>query len=396
MTALCSLAYLPVGLLAWRFGGRAPRASPPSVLMVNPLFIQNATYPWTKLQAVFFILTGLYFFLRVRDGDGRLSGRAAPPARSSSAARSSPTTRPGPTSACSAAAWARPACGAGAGTAGFARATRSARARRRLRPRPLVRLVGGRVRLARHVPLEHERHHAEGCPATTWSRWRSTCATPSSPLRCGASRARSSGRRARGGRSGTSASSSTSSTCSWRSGASAASPSCGRRLRAARAAAPRDRLFWALALGGIRRPRASPSYGDREHYGIGPTSASSPSSSSASPSSPRGGPARPGWRGPLLAGLGRGLLPRDRPPVRRRGLRDRPLAHPRAQPHGGLRDLHGWCPRRTSLRKSSPISAYFSDILTTPPALVLALLGALLCMALVRARRAAGGPRNSQ
>jgi hypothetical protein len=36
--------------------------------------------------------------------------------------------------------------------------------------------------------------------------------------------------------------------------------------------------------------------------------------------------------------------------------------------------------------------AYFADILTTPPALVLALLGAILCMALLRACRAPAGP----
>jgi 4-amino-4-deoxy-L-arabinose transferase-like glycosyltransferase len=46
------------------------------VLMLNPLFLQNATYPWTKLQAAFFILSGLYFFLRVRDGDGGSGPRA--------------------------------------------------------------------------------------------------------------------------------------------------------------------------------------------------------------------------------------------------------------------------------------------------------------------------------
>jgi 4-amino-4-deoxy-L-arabinose transferase-like glycosyltransferase len=73
---LCSLAYLPVGLIAGRLGG--PRAARVAVvvLMLNPLFLQNATYPWTKLPAVFFILTGLYFFLRVRDNDPA-SGRAA-------------------------------------------------------------------------------------------------------------------------------------------------------------------------------------------------------------------------------------------------------------------------------------------------------------------------------
>jgi 4-amino-4-deoxy-L-arabinose transferase-like glycosyltransferase len=67
--ALCSLAYLPVGLLAGRFGGRAAPRMAALVLMLSPLFMQNATYPWTKLEAAFFVLAGLYFFLRVRDGD---------------------------------------------------------------------------------------------------------------------------------------------------------------------------------------------------------------------------------------------------------------------------------------------------------------------------------------
>jgi hypothetical protein len=76
MTILCSLAYLPVGLLSLRFGGRpAPRVAA-VVLMLSPLFMENATYPWTKLQAAFFILAGLYFFLRVRDNDSH-SGKAA-------------------------------------------------------------------------------------------------------------------------------------------------------------------------------------------------------------------------------------------------------------------------------------------------------------------------------
>jgi hypothetical protein len=68
-TALCSLAYLPVGLIAGRFGGRPASRMAALVLMLSPLFMQNATYPWTKLEAVFFILAGLHFFLRVRDGD---------------------------------------------------------------------------------------------------------------------------------------------------------------------------------------------------------------------------------------------------------------------------------------------------------------------------------------
>jgi len=76
MTALCSLAYLPMGLLASRFGGRSAARVAAVILMINPLFLQNATYPWTKLPAVFFILAGFYFFLRVRDDDD-VSGRAA-------------------------------------------------------------------------------------------------------------------------------------------------------------------------------------------------------------------------------------------------------------------------------------------------------------------------------
>jgi 4-amino-4-deoxy-L-arabinose transferase-like glycosyltransferase len=76
MAALCSLAYLPVGLLALRFGGRPAARVAAVVLMLSPLFVENSTYPWTKLPAAFFILCGLYFFLRVRDGDPQ-AGRAA-------------------------------------------------------------------------------------------------------------------------------------------------------------------------------------------------------------------------------------------------------------------------------------------------------------------------------
>jgi len=76
MAALSSLAFLPVALLAARFGGRRASRIAVVVMMVNPLFIENATYPWTKLLAAFFVLAGLYFFLRVRDRDEG-SGRAA-------------------------------------------------------------------------------------------------------------------------------------------------------------------------------------------------------------------------------------------------------------------------------------------------------------------------------
>ena len=76
MAGLCSLAYLPVGLLALRFGGRRAVRVAAVLVMLSPLFMQNATYPWTKLSAAFFILAGLYFFLRVRDGGPGSTGAA--------------------------------------------------------------------------------------------------------------------------------------------------------------------------------------------------------------------------------------------------------------------------------------------------------------------------------
>jgi hypothetical protein len=80
-TALLScLAFLPAALLARRFardpaGGRAAVAALVVMLMLNPSFVENATFAWTKLSAVFFILSGLYFFLRTLDaGAPRAAG----------------------------------------------------------------------------------------------------------------------------------------------------------------------------------------------------------------------------------------------------------------------------------------------------------------------------------
>ena len=81
-TLLNSLAFLPAALLARRFhqrlgggpaGARAAVAGLAVLLMCNPSFVENATFAWTKLIAVGFVLSGLYFFLRARDAD-------APPA----------------------------------------------------------------------------------------------------------------------------------------------------------------------------------------------------------------------------------------------------------------------------------------------------------------------------
>lgn len=74
---LNTLAFLPAALLVRRFsrqtgvagpsGSRAAVAVLAVLLMLNPSFVENATFAWTKLTAVFFILTGLYFFLRALD-----------------------------------------------------------------------------------------------------------------------------------------------------------------------------------------------------------------------------------------------------------------------------------------------------------------------------------------
>lgn len=61
------LAFPPLLLLARRFALREDRPAPAglvaALLMLNPMFVENATYPWTKPLTVFFVLTGLAFYL---------------------------------------------------------------------------------------------------------------------------------------------------------------------------------------------------------------------------------------------------------------------------------------------------------------------------------------------
>jgi hypothetical protein len=66
-TFLASLIFLPAALVARRFGG--PRAIPVLAVLfaVSPLFVQNATFPWTKLPTAACVLAALYFFLRAHD-----------------------------------------------------------------------------------------------------------------------------------------------------------------------------------------------------------------------------------------------------------------------------------------------------------------------------------------
>ncbi len=67
-TLLASLVFLPASLLARRFGRDARTiALCAALFVVSPLLVQNATFAWTKLPAAFFTLAGLYFFLRAQE-----------------------------------------------------------------------------------------------------------------------------------------------------------------------------------------------------------------------------------------------------------------------------------------------------------------------------------------
>jgi hypothetical protein len=68
-TLLGSLCFLPAALLVRRWGGAAAVPVLAALLMASPLFVQNATFAWTKLPAAFFVLAALGFFLRARDAD---------------------------------------------------------------------------------------------------------------------------------------------------------------------------------------------------------------------------------------------------------------------------------------------------------------------------------------
>ena len=64
MTVFGSLAFLPAAVMARRWGGGEAIAVLAVLLMVNPMFVQNATFAWTKLPAAFFTLAAIHFFLR--------------------------------------------------------------------------------------------------------------------------------------------------------------------------------------------------------------------------------------------------------------------------------------------------------------------------------------------
>ena len=163
-TILCSLAYLPVGLLAGRFGGGRAARIAAVIVMANPLFLQNATYPWTKLPAAFFILAALYFFLRVRDRDGTERRNGIVCALLLAGAVVTHYSA-GPYAVVLAAAWIGLGWQAGMGR-GIRGRDRSGGARGRDRTRPLVRLVRLRVRLARDASSPIPRSRWASSPAT--------------------------------------------------------------------------------------------------------------------------------------------------------------------------------------------------------------------------------------
>lgn len=62
-----SLAFAPAALIARRFGGTVAIPATALLFFFNPLFVQNATFAWTKLPTACFLLGAGWFFLRARD-----------------------------------------------------------------------------------------------------------------------------------------------------------------------------------------------------------------------------------------------------------------------------------------------------------------------------------------
>ena len=388
MTALCSLAYLPMGLLASRFGGRSAARVAAVILMINPLFLQNATYPWTKLPAVFFILAGFYFFLRVRDDDD-VSGRAAVVCALLLGGAILTHYSAGPYVGVLAVAW-------------LAMGWRRRRHPGFLRMTAAAAAAGACV-LAPWFAWSVAQYGWHGTflsnsSVTSLGRWqgshlvkialnvRDTLLPP----------------QARGFRGALFRQSSR-----WGAlrdqffllyqinlplamGSVGCVAIAREAFRAGRAAGRRDRLFWTLTLAGFILLSVAV-YGDREHYGIVHICLQSVVLCALAFLASRWRGLGRGWQLALIAGwtvdfclgvalqfavedfaIDRWLLPRrDLMDVSRtytlvsqENLREKIIAH----------------------------FAYFADILTTPPALVLALLGAIFCMALLRARRAQASP----
>jgi len=69
-TLASSLVFLPALLFVfWMTSSERAAGLFLFLFMVNPFVLHNSTYPWTKLVTAFFVLTGVFFFVRSREED---------------------------------------------------------------------------------------------------------------------------------------------------------------------------------------------------------------------------------------------------------------------------------------------------------------------------------------
>jgi hypothetical protein len=158
--------------------------------------------------------------------------------------------------------------------------------------------------------------------------------------------------------------------------------------QAARSADRRERAFWVAAVLGIV-VLSFASYGDRDHYGIGHICLQSLVLLGVAFLASRWRNLGPAWRRLLWIGWGVDFLLGV---VLQLAIEDFALDR-WLRPAWNLQQVSQSYAVVAQANLSEKIIAhfsYFADIVPTPPALLLALLGALLCMALVRARRAPG------
>jgi hypothetical protein len=388
-SVFCSLAYLPVGLLAGRFGGRPAARLAAVLLMVNPLFLQNATYPWTKLYAVFFILCGLYFFLRMRDRDDAAGSSAILCALCLGGAVVTHYSS-GPYVVVLAAAWIAIGVRVGWG-GGFARLTAAAAA-------------AGACVLA---PWFIWSVATYGLHSTFLSNSSTTMmqVNPGNPLVTMALNLRDSlvPPQVRGFKGTMFVQSSPWGTLRdqaflvYQLNPLLALGCVGwiavvvEGFRAARAARPGDRAFWALALAGIVLLSYAV-YAGRDHYGTGHICLQSVVLCALAFLASRWAGLGRAWRWALIAGwtidfiLGIALQFAVEDFAIDRWL----------NPGKNLMEVsrtYTLVSQQNLIEKLGTHLSYFADILQTPPTLVLALLAAILCMALVRVR---GRPHESR
>lgn len=74
-TLLSSTAFLPALALAWRFDRRGPRTRTAVLatlfFLISPVWMENVTFPWTKLPAAFFALLGIALIAPRDESDAR-------------------------------------------------------------------------------------------------------------------------------------------------------------------------------------------------------------------------------------------------------------------------------------------------------------------------------------